>query len=245
MCGRYALYSNIEQIKSQFPIDRGESEDSPNYNVAPTQEVLAVIHQEGLNILGKLHWGLVPFWAKETKIGSKMINARQETVAAKPAFREAFKKRRCLIPADGFYEWYGEKGEKQPVFITMPDKRPFAFAGLWESWQDKAGPGTVYRSCTIITREAAGTLEKIHHRIPVVLAPEAYTAWMEPGKNGVESLQELLSWGSVTDFTFYPVSKQVNAVRNNGPENIEPVEANHIQRESRYLATTRSGHAES
>lgn len=223
MCGRYALYSNIEQIKSHFPIDHVACESEPNYNVAPTQEVPAVIHQKGLNILDKLHWGLVPFWAKDTKMGSKMINARQETIATKPAFREAFKKRRCLIPADGFYEWYGAKGQKQPVFITLPDKKPLAFAGLWETWQDKADPGNVYRSCTIITREAAGDLRKIHDRMPVVLAPEAYEAWMGPGKDGVESLLEILSSGAVTDFTFYPVSKQVNAVRNNEAGNIEPV----------------------
>jgi len=192
--------------------------------VAPTQKVLAVIHQEGLHILNKLHWGLVPFWAKDTKVGSRMINARQESVSSKPSFREAFKKRRCLIPADGFYEWYEAKGQKQPVFITLPDKKPFAFAGLWESWQDKSSPGIIYRSCTIITREAAGDLRKIHDRMPVVLAPGAYAAWMEPGKDGVESLLDILSWGSVTDFTSYPVSKQVNAVRNNEPGNIEPVE---------------------
>jgi len=224
MCGRYALYSDIKQIKSHFAIDQVVIESEPNYNVAPTQEVLAVIHQGEFNTLDKLHWGLVPFWAKDIKIGSKKINARQETIPTKPSFREAFKKRRCLIPADGFYEWYGEKGQKQPLFITLPDKKPFVFAGLWETWQDKADSGTVYRSCTIITREAAGALEKIHHRMPVVLAPEAYEAWMEPGKDEVESLLDILSSGAVTDFTFYPVSKQVNAVRNSGPGNNEPVE---------------------
>jgi len=224
MCGRYALYSDIEQLKTRFPIDRVESETTPSYNVAPTQEVLAVIHQGEFNTLDKLHWGLVPFWAKDTKIGYKMINARQETVSSKPSFREAFKKRRCLIPADGFYEWYGTKGQKHPVFITLPDKKPFVFAGLWETWQDKAEPGTVYRSCTIITREAAGELAKIHNRMPVVLAPEAYAAWMEPGKDEVESLLDILSSGAVTEFAYYPVSKRVNAVRNNEPGNIKPVE---------------------
>jgi len=224
MCGRYALYSNIEQIKSHFPIDHVACESEPNYNVAPTQDVLAIVKQDGRNILDKLHWGLVPFWAKDIKIGSKMINARQETVSSKPAFREAFKKRRCLIPADGFYEWYGAKGQKRPVFITLPDKKPFAFAGLWETWQDKVEPGSIYRSCTIITRDSAGALKEVHHRMPVVLTPEAYTAWMEPGKGGVESLLDILSSGVVTELDYYPVSKQVNAVRNNEPGNIEPVE---------------------
>ena len=133
MCGRYALYSDIEQIKSLFPIDHVEVEAAPNYNVAPTQEVLAVIRQEGGNVLDKLYWGHMTFWAKDTKIGSKMINARQETIASKPSFREAFKKRRCLIPADGFFEWTGPQGQRQPLFITLPDKTPFAFAGLWEA----------------------------------------------------------------------------------------------------------------
>jgi len=224
MCGRYVLYSDIDQIKSHFPIDQVACEAIPNYNVAPTQEVLSIVKHDGRNILDKLHWGLVPFWAKDTKIGYKMINARQETVSSKQAFREGFKKRRCLILSDGFYEWYGAKGQKQPVFITLPDKRPFAFAGLWETWQDKAESGSVYRSCTIITREAAGELAKIHNRMPVVLSPEAYSAWMGPGKDGVESLLDILSSGAVTEFAYYPVSKQVNAVRNNEPRNIEPVE---------------------
>jgi len=224
MCGRYALYRDIEQLKTRFPIDRVESETTPSYNVAPNQKVSVIIYREESNILNKMHWGLVPFWAKDTKIGSKMINARLETVATKPAFRDAFKKRRCLIPADGFYEWYGAKGQKQPVFITLPDKKPFVFAGLWEAWQDKAEPGNVYLSCTIITREAAGGLEQIHHRMPVVLAPKAYDAWMGPGKDEVESLLNILSWGSVADFSFYPVSKHVNSVQNNEPGNIEPVD---------------------
>lgn len=224
MCGRYVLYSGIEQIKSHFPFDQVACEYSPNYNVAPTQEVLAIIHQEGLNVLDKMHWGLVPFWAKDTKIGSKMINARIETLASKPAFREAFKFRRCLIPADGFYEWYGAKGHKQPVFIKLPGGIPFAFAGLWETWQDKAEPGNVYCSCTIITREAAGGLQKIHDRMPVVLQPDAYDSWMDHDGYKTESLQETLSRKAVSEFAFYPVSKKVNAVRNNEPGNIEPVE---------------------
>lgn len=224
MCGRYALYSNLEQIKSHFPTDLVACDSEPNYNVAPTREVLAIVKQDGLNTLDKLHWGLVPFWAKDTKIGSKMINARQETLSSKPAFREAFKHRRCLIPADGFYEWYGANGQKQPMFITLPDKKPFAFAGLWETWQAKNESGSAYRSCTIITREATGGLKKIHDRMPVVLQPDAYYSWMDHNEYKIESLQDLLSRKSVTEFAFYPVSKKVNAIRNNEPENIEPVE---------------------
>jgi len=216
MCGRYTLYSDIEQLKAHFPIDLAETETTPNYNVAPTQEVPAIIRSEESNVLTKLHWGLVPFWAKEKKIGSKMINARLETVATKPAFRNAFKKRRCLIPADGFFEWTGSKRQKQPVYITLPDRRPLVFAGLWEDWLG-------YLSSTIITREAVGPLKEIHDRMPVVLQPDVYGKWMDHGSSDARYLQDLLSCGSVTDFTFYPVSKQVNVVRNNGSGNIEPV----------------------
>jgi putative SOS response-associated peptidase YedK len=137
MCGRFVVFSNLEKLKQHFPIDKALSEITPNYNVAPTQEILAIIRQEGLNVLEKLHWGFVPRWAKDISTGYKMINARSETIATKPSFQDAFKKRRCLILADGFYEWTGQKGNKQPVFITLPDEKPFAFAGLWETWHDK------------------------------------------------------------------------------------------------------------
>jgi putative SOS response-associated peptidase YedK len=128
--------------------------------------------------LEKLHWGLVPHWAKDISTGYKMINARVETVSSKPSFRDAFKKRRCLILADGFYEWKGEKGQKQPFFITLPDEKPFAFAGLWETWRDKDKQEDSYRSCTIITREASESLKDIHDRMPSVLNPDSYDAWL-------------------------------------------------------------------
>jgi len=225
MCGRYTLFSSAEQLRKHIPIDRVESDTTPSYNVAPTQEIPVIICREKYTVLDKLHWGLVPFWAKDTKIGSKMINARLETVAIKPAFRDAFKKRRCLIPSDGFFEWTGPKGQRQPLFITQPDKTPFAFAGLWETWQDKAEPGNIYRSCTIITREASGPLQEIHHRMPVALDPGAYGEWLGHENLEVSHLQEVLFRSAITEFAFYPVSKQVNAARNNGPENIVAVEA--------------------
>jgi hypothetical protein len=155
MCGRFVVFSNLEQLKQHFHIDKALSEFTPNYNVAPTQEILAIFLQDGLNVLEKLHWGLVPHWAKDISTGYKMINARSETIATKPSFRDAIKKRRCLILADGFYEWSGSKGNKQPVFIILPDKKPFAFAGLSETWHDKDHQEAPYRSCAIITREAS------------------------------------------------------------------------------------------
>ncbi len=154
MCGRFVVFSNLEQFQQHFPIDKALAEATLIYNVAPTQEVLAIVRQEGLNVLEKLNWGLVPHWAKDISTGYKMINARVETVASKCSFRDAFKKRRCLIPADGFYEWKGPKGNKQPFFITLPDEKPFAFAGLWEMWRDKNNEDEPYRSFTIITRDA-------------------------------------------------------------------------------------------
>ena len=132
----FVVFSDLKQLQEHFPIDKALSEITPNYNVAPTQEILTIISQEGLNLLEKLHWGLVPHWAKDITTGYKMINARVETVASKPSFRDGFKKRRCLVLADGFYEWKGEKGQKLPFFITLPDEKPFAFAGLWETWRD-------------------------------------------------------------------------------------------------------------
>jgi putative SOS response-associated peptidase YedK len=224
MCGRFVGFRKLEELKQYFPIDRSNCEAVANFNVAPTQQILAIARLDESNILDKYHWGLVPFWAKDAAIGYKMINARVETVATKPSFREAFKKRRCLIPADGFYEWRGQKGGKQPMFITHPDQAPFAFAGLWETWHDKQNPDEPYRSCTIITREAAGVVKELHHRMPVILEPDAYSKWLDPGNRDTDSLSKILHNSSVTDLIFYPVTKQVNAVRNNAPSNIKPIQ---------------------
>ena len=224
MCGRFVGFRSIEQLKNHFPIDEANCEVVANYNIAPTQQVLAITRADGLNVLDKFHWGLVPFWAKEKSIGHKMINARSETIAEKPSFREAFKKRRCLIPADGFYEWKGQKGKKQPVFITLPDKSPFDFAGLWGTWRDKREQDRAYRSCTIITREAADSMRKIHHRMPVILHPAAYGSWLDPENNNMAALGDMLRTRAVTDLVFHSVDKQVNTVRNNDPTNLKPIQ---------------------
>jgi putative SOS response-associated peptidase YedK len=163
------------------------------------------------------------FRAKDKRIGSRLINARVETVAGKPSFRNAFKYRRCLILADGFYEWQGTKGNKQPVFITLPDKSPFAFAGLWENWRDKANDNDSYRSCTIITTQASASIRKLHHRMPIVLHPDIYGAWLDPSNQKPEQLLGILSEKIHCDFIYHPVSKQVNSVLNNAPSNIEPM----------------------
>lgn len=230
MCGRFVRYRSVDQLKRHFRIDLASCQaEEANYNIAPGQHVLAIIRDGGTNVLDNFHWGLVPFWAKDTSIGFKMINARSETVATKPSFREAFKKRRCLILADGFYEWKAHKGQKQPVFITLPDEAPFAFAGLWETWQSRAKDGenpdpVPYRSCTIITREASDCIKGIHDRMPVILRQDAYDEWLDPDSRDVWELQQLLSQKVLTDLVFRPVSKQVNSVRNNEPTNISAIQ---------------------
>jgi putative SOS response-associated peptidase YedK len=224
MCGRFVGFRRLEELKQYFPIDRANSEALENYNVAPSQEVLAIASVEGLNVLDRYHWGLVPFWAKDKSIGYKMINARVETVATKPSFREAFKKRRCLMPADGFYEWKGEKGKKQPMYITLPDKSPFAFAGLWETWRDKQNPDDIYQSCTIITRDAAGPMRELHHRMPVILDPEGYAPWLDPASNDPEAVSAILQSKALIDLVFHPVGKQVNSTQHNDPSNLKPVQ---------------------
>ena len=223
MCGRFVGYRNLDELKQIFPIDQSACEVSASYNVAPSQEILAIFNNQGENWLDKFHWGLVPFWSKDPSIGNRMINARAETITEKPSFRNAFKKRRCLIIADGFYEWQGPKGQKQPMFITLRDKTPFAFAGLWETWGQKQ-PEIVYKSCTIITTEACKALRDIHHRMLVIFKPEAYEFWLNPDNQDVTALKKILKEAILTDLVSHPVSKQVNSTHNNDASCIDPIE---------------------
>ena len=223
MCGRFVGFRSLDELKGFFPIDKAACDAISNYNVAPSQEILAIAKYEDENWLVKFHWGLVPFLAKDISIGNRMINARSESIAEKPSFLNAFKKRRCLIPADGFYEWKGEKGKKQPMFITLPDHEPFAFAGLWETWK-KDDQELNYKSCTIITTQASESIRDIHHRMPVILKPPAYESWLDPGNQNVVELGKMLKNEIVTELVSYPVSKQVNSTRNNDPNCIEPIE---------------------
>lgn len=223
MCGRFVGFRSLDEMRGYFPIDKAACEVMENYNVAPSQEVLAIVKHAGENWLDRFHWGLVPFWAKDISIGNKMINARSESVAEKPSFRNAFKKRRCLILADGFYEWTGEKGRKQPVFITLPDKSPFAFAGLWESWNNKGTQESAYKSCTIITTQASKSMRDIHHRMPAILKADVYEPWLDTENQNVAKLEGILKDCIHTEFVNYPVSKQVNSTGNNNPSCIEPI----------------------
>ena len=222
MCGRFVRHSSLRLIEQTFNVDTTEIQTAPSYNITPTQEVLAVVDNGRFHLTG-LHWGLVPFWSKNTQIGSRMINARAETVAEKPSFRNAFKQRRCLIVADGFYEWKGAKGDKQPFYITLPDATPFGFAGLWEEWKAN-GDSQAYRSCAIITTEASESVRNIHHRMPVVLRPETHAAWLDSAPQEPDDLKRILSQGFFSEFTAYPVSRRVNSIRNNDAACIQPID---------------------
>ena len=227
MCGRFVQNSPIETLQQNFNIRTIAPDIIPNYNVAPTQKILAIIKHDNENKLERLHWGLVPFWAKDISIGFRMINARAETVSQKPSFRNAFRKRRCLIPADGFYEWKGEKGNKQPYYVFTSSDNPFAFAGLWESWTDKkSDEGSVYKFCTIITTSASESIREIHHRMPVILNPKFHEKWLNSEIQDPKELEIILQDGITHDIKYYPVSTLVNSVKNNDPNCIKPIDEN-------------------
>jgi putative SOS response-associated peptidase YedK len=193
----------------------------PRYNIAPTQPVLAAyLDDDGQRGLTFFQWGLIPSWSKDVSLGAKMINARSETVAEKPAFRNAFKRRRCLIPADGFYEWQKQNGKKQPIYIHGTDGRPFALAGLWEVWQDPEG--TRLQTCTILTTTPNELMAAIHDRMPVIIEPEDYATWLEPGQNPDTALHLLRPYPA-EKMAAYPVSTAVNNPRNDSPECIQPL----------------------
>jgi putative SOS response-associated peptidase YedK len=223
MCGRFVGYSNLERLLKYFPIDKTACKATASYNIAPTQEVLAIVRRAGENWLDKFHWGLVPFWAKAVSIGTQLINARSETVAKKPSFRAAFKKRRCLIPADGFYEWQGATGTKQPLYLRLPGHKPFAFAGLWERWTPRDADAEAYQSCTIITTAASTSVKPIHHRMPVIVKPEKYGRWLDPECGDPTLLRDILENWTVEELVATPVSKRVNSARNDDPSNIRPL----------------------
>ncbi len=223
MCGRYSYFGPLDILKESIKFDISDTDPKPNYNIAPTQSVPAIITENNQRILKHIRWGLVPFWAKDVSIGSKMINARAETLPEKPSFKNAFKKRRCLILANGYYEWKGEKGNKQPFFIMLKSGNPFVFAGLWEVWQDKKSDNPTLNSCTIITTEASPNIAHIHNRMPVILNSKYYDAWLDTALQDFGQCNRILKDGAIRDFQFYPVSTKVNSVRNNDPSLVQPI----------------------
>lgn len=219
MCGRFAQYSSLPELKQLVKIDSVTCEVVPCYNIAPTRRIAAIIHHEE-NRLGMLNWGLVPFWAKDPSRAPSLINARAETLAGKPSFRQAFKKRRCLIPADGFFEWKNETGRKQPWYFSLKTGGPFFFAGLWETWR---GPQEEYHSCAIVTTTAGRSVRKIHPRMPVILKSEYCQSWIEPGLQDIDRLNRIMQEGQVQEFNSYPVSTRVNSPAFDDPACIEPL----------------------
>jgi putative SOS response-associated peptidase YedK len=219
MCGRYTLTTPVEKLAEEFGFDSSSIQLPPNYNVAPTQGVAAVLEENGQRQLEVLKWGLIPPWADDPQVGSRMINARAETASEKPSFRRAFRERRCLIPADGFYEWKRMNGGKQPYYIHMKEGRPFAFAGLWESWKEDGGPEI--RSCTILTTKPNALAGEIHDRMPVILPTGSYDVWLDR-ESDRDELYGLLAPYPEDEMEAYPVSRFVNSPSNNDPRCIEP-----------------------
>jgi len=237
MCGRYAASRSPDDLVEEFEAAVHLEQALPaSYNVAPTDQVYAVMQRTPRDDpeaapqrqLRTVRWGLVPSWAKDPKIGSRLINARVETVADKPAFRKAFAKRRCLLPADGYFEWYGEeRGKKQPFFIHPPDGGVLAMAGLYEFWRDPAkdddDPTAWLTTCTVITTSAPDDLGRIHDRMPMLVERARYDEWLDPSVQDLDSLRSLLVPAAPGRLTAYPVSKDVNSVRNDGAHLIEPL----------------------
>jgi putative SOS response-associated peptidase YedK len=225
MCGRYTLSVPLSNLIDTFEVALPEFDYVPRYNIAPTQEVPVVAQDDQGRRMGLLRWGLVPFWAKDPGIGSRLINARSETVASKPAFRSAFSRRRCLVPADGFFEWKKEGGSgggkpsKIPYWIHLEAAHPMAFAGLWERWEGE-GEAPLH-TFTILTTEAHDSIRPIHSRMPVILPRKSWDAWLG-SEAGSEALQDLLVPYREEPLLAHPVSTWVNSPRNDDPACIEP-----------------------
>jgi putative SOS response-associated peptidase YedK len=229
MCGRFTLTkedpAEVAQDLGVPPAQITQVDYRPRYNIAPTQPV-PVIRQCGsttVRRLEALRWGLIPSWAKDPAIGSRMINARGETVSSKPSFRSAFRQRRCLVIADGFYEWQKvdpagstSKTKKQPYYIHLRDERPFAMAGLWEHWEST--DGTAIESCTIITTQPNEVMAPLHDRMPVILGSNDYDKWLDPENKKIDELQNLLRPCAPNDMDAYPVSTRVNSPANDSPD---------------------------
>ena len=227
MCGRFVSTSPSDELAAYFGATPApEATLEPNWNVAPTQDVLAVVEHKGERHLDTFHWGLVPSWAKDPKIGARMINARAETLAEKSAFKKPFETRRCLVPADGFYEWKklasGTKPKKQPFYVHRVDGEPVAFAGIWSVWRGPDRDQPPLRSLTIITTAPNALMATIHDRMPAILPEDRWATWLDRDEHDLDLLGGLLVPAPDDLLAVEPVSTLVNNVRNNGPELLEP-----------------------
>jgi putative SOS response-associated peptidase YedK len=221
MCGRFSLTVDPADLQQAFPEFTFPTKAAPRYNIAPSQPIL-VLPNDGSNTADYYLWGLIPSWAKDPKIGNNLINARADTLAAKPSFRSAYKYHRCLIFADGFFEWQPQPGSKSklPYYIRLKSEKPFAFAGLWEHWQSP--DGSEVKSATIITTEPNELTGKIHNRMPVILQKEDFARWLDPAPANAADLQNLLVPYPSNEMIAYPISMAVNAPANDSPEIIQP-----------------------
>jgi putative SOS response-associated peptidase YedK len=221
MCGRFRLGKGREALKEYFGAE-ADLDWSPRYNIAPTQSIPSVRQNPSQPVreLSFMRWGLIPYWAKDPSIGYKLINARSETATSRPAFRDALKSRRCLIPADGFYEWKKLPKAKQPFCFVLQDESMFAFAGIWDRWKDR--DGDIIVSCSILTTSPNELLAGVHDRMPVILPPDDYDLWLDPGFQDTQEVSALLKPYRAALMRGYPVSTRVNIVDNDDAQCAEP-----------------------
>ncbi len=225
MCGRFVATQTSQQVADFFGASAHAASPAPNYNVAPTTEVLGVVDSAGERSVEAFRWGLVPSWAKDVSIGSRMINARSETLAEKPSFKRLFRHQRLIVPVDGFYEWKAGPRGKTPMYIHSVDGSPLAMAGLWGAWRDPAAPAEApwLHTCTLITTAANDTMAPVHDRMPVLLDAADWQEWLDASNSDTDVLQHLLRPAPVGVLTMHPVSTAVNSVRNKGADLILPV----------------------
>ncbi len=227
MCGRFTLRTPSKAVAELFDLSAEDVEraarEPARYNIAPSQTIAVVRHGEGAGHqqLAFMRWGLVPRWADDASVGNRMINARSETASTRPAFREAFRRRRCLVPADGFFEWRRQDRPSQPFYIHLAGQRPFAMAGLWERWE---GRGEVLESCTILTTDANELVRPLHDRMPVILPPEAFDQWLDPTVQDLGRLTSLLRPLAAERMASYAVSRVVNSPKHDDPQCVAPAD---------------------
>jgi putative SOS response-associated peptidase YedK len=222
MCGRFSQQRPASELAEIFAAEPLADDPGPRFNVAPTDDALVVVQRADRRAITAYRWGLIPHWADAAKVGSRMFNARAETLTASPAFRDAFQRKRCLVPVDGFYEWHREGTRRQPFAIARADGRPLALAGLWSGWRDAAADRVV-RTFTIITTRPNEQLAGLHDRMPVVVPDEAWSRWLVPGLGDPAELNGLFEPSDEVGLRIWPVSQLVNNVRNDGPELFEPI----------------------
>jgi putative SOS response-associated peptidase YedK len=225
VCNRYRLTHSKEYLTERFEVEASdeELEDRPRYNIAPTQQVLIVRKEHGEKVrqLTTMRWGLIPSWAKDESIGTRTLNARSETVTTTPAFRESIRRKRCLIPADGFYEWQKMGSVKQPYCFEVGEGEVFALAGLWDQW--KSPEGQIVESCTILTTTANSLVADMHDRMPVIVPPDKYELWLDPDVNAFEAIRDILKPYDANSMRRYPVSRKLNNSKIDDAEFASPV----------------------